>query len=324
MTLLATTEQDGTTALPPIDGSTWDPWARRLLFTSEALTTGGVWQATTDVPSTVVNLQGIIGIGGYEGIQNDSAGNLWIVEDVGGKSGATNNFAKQPNSFVYRFKPYDPTDLTKGGKLQVLQVGSLQTPGQPIAFNGTASGSPTAAQADADILSADTKDLHTYGHTFATKFVTIHDTADRRDRAVQRERRREGREGHAVQAAGERAVPAGQRASGRSSSTRRATPTTARRPRRTSAASAESSGCDLNWPGLGHRQAAALLQGRSGAHRPRQRDVPVEDEDRVRRGRGRHAAHAAQRARLGVAVRHGVDYSGARRSGAGAVHRRGP
>ena len=177
VTLLATTEQNGTTALPPIDGSTWDPWARRLLFTSEALTTGGVWQATTDVPSTVVNLQGIIGIGGYEGIQNDSDGNLWIVEDVGGKSGTTNNFAKQPNSFVYRFKPYDPTDLTKGGKLQVLQVGSLQTPGQPIAFNGPATGSATGAQADADILSADTKDLHTYGHTLDTKFVTIHDTA---------------------------------------------------------------------------------------------------------------------------------------------------
>ena len=29
---------------------------------------------------------------------------------------------------------------------------------------------------DKDILSADTKDLHTYGHTFKTLWVTIHDT----------------------------------------------------------------------------------------------------------------------------------------------------
>ncbi len=177
VTLLATTEKDGTTPLPNIDGSTWDPWAKRLLFTNESLTSGGVWQATTDVPSTVVNLQGILGIGGYEGIQNDSAGNVWIVEDVGGKNGTVNTFAKAPNSFVYRFKPVDPTDLTKGGKLQALQVGSLRNAGQPIAFNGPSTGSPTGAQADADITSGDTQDLHTYGHTFATKWVTIHDTA---------------------------------------------------------------------------------------------------------------------------------------------------
>ncbi|HEY5144667.1 MAG TPA: hypothetical protein VII98_14305 [Solirubrobacteraceae bacterium] len=177
VTLLATTEQNGTTPLPNIDGSTWDPWAKRLLFTSESLTTGGVWQATTDVPSTVVNLQGILGVGGYEGIQNDSAGNLWIVEDVGGQNGAQNPNAKQPNSFIYRFKPVDPTDLTQGGKLQALQVQSLRSPGQPIAFNGPSTGKPTGAQADVDITSGDTQDLHTYGHTFTTKWVTLHDTA---------------------------------------------------------------------------------------------------------------------------------------------------
>ncbi len=176
VTLLATTEQNGTTPLPNIDGSTWDPWAKRLLFTSESLSSGGVWQATTSVPSTVVNLQGILGIGGYEGIQNDSAGNLWIVEDVGGKNGTVNTFAKQPNSFVYRFKPVDPTDLTRGGRLQALQVQSLRTPGRPIAFTPS-TGSPTGAQADADITSPDTQDLHTYGRTFATTWVTLHDTA---------------------------------------------------------------------------------------------------------------------------------------------------
>ena len=103
---------------------------------------------------------GIIGQGGYEGIQNDSDGNLWIVEDAGGPNGTANPHAKQPNSFLFRFKPYDRTDLTKGGKLQALQVTSLRS-GQPIAFH--------SGQADADIKSDDTKDLHTYGHSFATR-----------------------------------------------------------------------------------------------------------------------------------------------------------
>ena len=45
---------------------------------------------------------------------------------------------------------------------------SLNHPG-PIEFH--------AGQADADILSQDMKDLHTYGNEFQTRWVTIHDTA---------------------------------------------------------------------------------------------------------------------------------------------------
>ena len=36
------------------------------------------------IPSTVDDVSGALGRGGYEGIQNDSDGNIWIVEDVGG------------------------------------------------------------------------------------------------------------------------------------------------------------------------------------------------------------------------------------------------
>ena len=167
VTLLATTDANGKD-LPDFDGSTWDPWAKRLLLTAEGSQGGGVWQSNLDVPAKVENLTGILGQGGYEGIQNDSDGNVWIVEDSGGPSGSANPHAKQPNSFVYRFKPNDPGDLTKGGVLQALQVISLRT-GQPIEFH--------AGQADADIKSDDTKDLHTYGHTFQTRWVTVHDTA---------------------------------------------------------------------------------------------------------------------------------------------------
>jgi hypothetical protein len=168
VTLLATKDTTGAN-LPAFDGSTWDPFARRLLFTAESgAPAGGVWQATLDVPSTVEDLRGILGSGGYEGIQNDSDGNVWIVEDVGGRSGTANPQARQPNSFVYRFVPRSRSDLTKGGRLQVLQVESLRT-GDAIVFH--------AGQADADIASGDTTDLHTYGHTFDTRWVTIHDTA---------------------------------------------------------------------------------------------------------------------------------------------------
>ena len=48
----------------------------------------------------------------------------------------------------------------------MLQVASLEHAG-PIVFG---------SDPDADILSADTKDLHTYGHVFKTLWVTIHDT----------------------------------------------------------------------------------------------------------------------------------------------------
>ena len=167
VTVVATADANGA-PIPTIDGSTWDPFAQRLLFTTENTSAPGVLQATLDVPSTVEDLSGSMGRGGYEGIQNDSLGNLWIVEDVGGSAGSLNRNAKQPNSFVYRFVPKDPRDLTRG-RLQVLQVMSLANPGQPIVFN--------AGQADADILSQDTSDLHTYGKLFSARFITIHDTA---------------------------------------------------------------------------------------------------------------------------------------------------
>jgi hypothetical protein len=166
VTLLATTDTAGN-SLPDFDGSTWDPWAQRLLFTAELGATGGVWAATLGYPSRVVDISGALGRGGYEGIQNDSDGNLWIIEDSGGSNGTANSHARQPNSFVYRFVPVDPADLTQG-KLQVLQVISERT-GQPITFH--------SGQADADIKSPDTLDLHTYGHSLETRWVTIHDTA---------------------------------------------------------------------------------------------------------------------------------------------------
>jgi hypothetical protein len=160
VTLLATTDDEGH-QLATIDGSTWDPWAKRLLFTTEN-SGAPTYAATPGYPSTVTDVSGALGRGGYEGIMDDSDGNIWIVEDIGGSSkpGTT---AKRPNSFVYRYVPAHPGDL-QHGKLQVLQA--LNGGGEPITF---------ASQAA--LNSSDQLELHTYGKAFDTKWVTIHNTA---------------------------------------------------------------------------------------------------------------------------------------------------
>jgi len=111
----------------------------KLLFTGEeggssGVSAGIVLEATPDYPPTVTRLDGVIGICGWEGIQVDSDGNLWLVSDQGGSTGVVNNKARQPNSFVYRFIPKDKTDLTLGGKLQALQVMNLAGT-TPIVFH---------------------------------------------------------------------------------------------------------------------------------------------------------------------------------------------
>lgn len=166
VTLMADKDIDGK-PLPAFDGSTWYPWAQQLLFTAEAGKNGGVWQATANYPSAVEDISGIVGRGGYEGIQADAHGNLWIVEDAGGRAGAVNKNARQPNSFIYRFVPKNKQDLKGGGKLQALQVASKRHVG-PIIFNPD--------DPDSDILSLDVKDLHSYGVTFDAKWIDIHDT----------------------------------------------------------------------------------------------------------------------------------------------------
>jgi hypothetical protein len=160
VTLLATKDNTGA-PIQGIDGSTWDPFAHRLLFTTEN-SSAPTYSATAEYPSTVKDISGALGRGGYEGIQDDGDGNIWIVEDIGGasKPGST---AKRPNSFIYRYVPKYPGDL-EHGKLQVLQV--LNENGDPITFDSQAA-----------LNSPDQLALHTYVKTFKTNWITIHDTA---------------------------------------------------------------------------------------------------------------------------------------------------
>jgi Bacterial protein of unknown function (DUF839) len=164
ITLLGT-QASGGAPLKDIDGSTWDPWAKHLLFTVEAGNAGGMYQATPAYPSTIDDVTPWLGRGGYEGIQNDDRGNLYVVEDVGGSRGTgANATARRPNSFVYRFLPNDPADLTKGGTIQALQV---LVNGDPLTFD---EGGGSADQA---INAPDYVALHQYGTSYPTNWVTI-------------------------------------------------------------------------------------------------------------------------------------------------------
>jgi hypothetical protein len=160
VTLLASADAAGH-RISTIDGSTWDPWAKRLLFTAEN-SGAPTYAATPDYPSTVTDVSGALGRGGYEGVQNDSSGNVWLVEDAGG-AGKSGTGAKRPDGFVYRYMPAHRGDL-RHGRLQALQV--LNGSNEPIAF---------ASQAA--LNSPDQLELHTYGKSFKTRWVTIHDTA---------------------------------------------------------------------------------------------------------------------------------------------------
>jgi hypothetical protein len=168
VTLMADTYTDGSN-LPLWDGSTWNPFAKRLLMTAEGGPLGGVSQATVTYPSKVESLVAAFGRGGYEGVQNDSAGNIWLVEDSGGTTVPTST--RVPNSYVFRFVPVDKADLTQGGKLQALQVISNATH-TPITYGPVDAANPTGKA-----FSVDEKDLHTYGTSFNTTWVTVHDTA---------------------------------------------------------------------------------------------------------------------------------------------------
>jgi hypothetical protein len=158
VTLMATHDVNGN-PIAPIDGSTWDPFSQRLLFTTENAG-APTYAATVSFPSQVEDVSGALGRGGYEGIQADTYGNIWIVEDIGGAS-KPGTVAKRPNSFVYRYVPRRPGDL-HNGKLQVLQV-----------INGE---HPITFESQAALNSPDQLALHMYGMSFRTNWVTIHDT----------------------------------------------------------------------------------------------------------------------------------------------------
>ena len=171
ITLQTPVDQNGLTQFNSIDGSAWDPFSRTLLFTQEAGANGGVIEMGADFdPNTgagagLRTLYGSLGRGGYEGIHPDDWGNILIIEDVGGAT--VLNRGRNPNSFVYRFVPTSPDDLTHG-KLQALQV-SIN--GDPVVFVPVDDQHPNG-----DTRSQNQLLLHTVGASWPVQWVTVHDT----------------------------------------------------------------------------------------------------------------------------------------------------
>jgi hypothetical protein len=173
ITLLTPVGSDGKTGFSSIDGSTWDPFTRTLLFTEEASSpTGGVIEVTPDWPPIVRRLDGIIGSSGFEGIHPDGNGNLLLAEDSGGtrvnvvRGDSTSPVAaRQPNSFVYVFIPKNRSDLSEGGRLLAMRVFIDRA---PIAFH----------QSDpvGDTFSDSQLKLNTPGTIWPFDWVTVHDT----------------------------------------------------------------------------------------------------------------------------------------------------
>jgi hypothetical protein len=161
VTLVTSTDSAGA-ALPTMDGSSYDPFTRSLLFTTESRTKSGAYEVGLGFDGTTSptrSLIGSLGRAAYEGVQVDSAGNLWLIEDAAGPTVAG---ARQPGSFLYRFVPAKRTDLTQG-RLQALVV--KDKAGNPFVVDPTTPLTEQIAQ------------HYSYGTELATEWVTIHDTA---------------------------------------------------------------------------------------------------------------------------------------------------
>jgi hypothetical protein len=183
LTPVTPADATGVTGFNSIDGSTWDPFSQTLLFTQEVglingnpiggvIEVGADFDPVTGAGEGLRTLYGSLGRGGYEGIHPDDLGNVLIIEDVGGTTvpmgTIPGEFGRNPNSFVYRFVPTSPDDLTHG-KLQALQV---TINGSPVVFVPFSMANPTG-----DVLSNNQLLLHTVGASWPVHWVTVHDTA---------------------------------------------------------------------------------------------------------------------------------------------------
>ncbi len=173
ITLLTPPNQAGSTGFSSIDGSTWDPFTKTMLFTQESASTNGVIEITPSWPPSIHTLETIVGKGGFEGIHPDGNGDLLLIEDAGGTSvnvvpadPTSPKTARQPNSFVFKFHPYERTNLLAGGTLYALKV---WINGTPITFH--------SADPSGDTFSDLQLKLHTPGTSWPVEWVKVHDNS---------------------------------------------------------------------------------------------------------------------------------------------------
>ena len=187
--------------------------------------------------------------------------------------------AKIPNSFVYRYVPEAPGDLANG-KLQVLQVLNARRHADHQGVADAAQCRPTRSRC-------------------TPTAVVRHAVGDdprhrrRRQRSVQREHAREGAR-TARRSSGPRTGCSARTGTSSEFYFDETGDTNADQPRERLLRRLDRRlQADAGRPVRDDRQAHALLQGRHGPRRLRQRRVPLEGPDHVRRGRGRRAARVS-------------------------------
>ena len=292
VTLMATTDVDGN-PLATIDGSTWDPWAKRLLFTTEN-PGAPTYAATPDYPSA-----------GHRRLRRARPRRL---------RGHPERRRRQ--------------HLDRRGHRRLEQAGHHgeaaeqlhlplrpEAPGRPPARQAAgAAGAERGGRTDHLRQPGSAQQPRPAGaahlrRTFKTRWVTIHDTAIDGNApfiASRWPRRPRRRRSSVLRTAS--SSPA--RASASSSSTRPATPTQTSPENATRAAGARSSKLEPERArARDTRHAALFYNGDEAARRLRQRHLPLAELDHLRRGRGRHAARPAQRTRLGLRLDVTRDYS---------------
>ena len=336
VTLFATQTETGA-PLAQIDGSNWDPFAQKLLFTTETAfadppsTTPAtpappgpsIYQSTADYPPRVTDISNVVGRAGFEGVQEDSKGNLYLVEDVGGANGTGANAEDEAaEQLRLPVEPADPSNLAAGGQLQVLQV---TVNGSPLKFTPPAGSPPSAAQiaaaADTDISGANSAgyvSLHQAGSWFATKWIDIGTptTASTPLPGADDNALAKAAGAHARSSGPRTSLPARLEVHGvllRRDGRHRQPDVRRRRAR----AQSNLPACTtpnvtggfttifklVQSPKSDSGTISVLLQRRPGPCGLRQRRRSSRRTHRLRRGRRRHAARPAERARLGVSLR---------------------
>lgn len=173
-------EVTGKTGLNRIDGSSFNPFDNTVLFAEENDSngdgTGTIHSVSVSWPPVLKSYAAHMGLGGFEGVHVDKWGSIYAIEDIGGAKAPSDTTAtvdgvanvplknaKQPHSFIYRFVPKNPKDITGGGWLQALQV--------------TIDGTALKFHADdvvGDIISPAQRKLYTPGNHWPFKWITIH------------------------------------------------------------------------------------------------------------------------------------------------------
>ena len=282
------------TPMPEIDGSTWDPFAQRLLFTTEGGAERRRRRGDARLPVQGHDALGRARPGRLRGHPERQYGNVYIVEDVGG-AGRQGQHARQAAEQLPLPLPAVRPDQPRQGRQAAGAAGRVARASGPDRL-------PRRPGRRRHPLARHRKDLHTYGHDFKTTWVTIHDTPEdgtaRRSTPTRRPRR-----------------PAARRSSGPENGQFKPGIEFNKFFFAETGDTTLTTEAGTQYGGFGAIQelhaepeerqghAAALLPVGQDALELRQRHVLRQDARDLRPGHGRRPAQLAQRARLGLPVR---------------------